>query len=220
MSNGRPPLTAAQLQVWESLQRHTARGEPQPTYRELCAEFGWSSTATARDHLQALAKKGYIDLPKGRARAIRVKRTRHSRVPLLGRVTAGRPVAAEQFKESWLVVPPEWLSCGEHFAVWVSGDSMKDAGIFEGDKVVARVQAVANDGDIVVATVDGETTLKRLRRRGAQWWLVPENRAHRPIRLAEQSVAIQGVMVGLVRGDLRTHDLHFPIHKKTLGDRE
>lgn len=209
MSRSRPPLTGAQRRVWESLQRHTARGEPQPTYRELCAEFGWRSTGTARDHLQALAKKGYIDLPQGRARAIRVNRTRGGRVPLLGRVAAGRPVAAEQFKESWLVVPPEWVSQGEHFAVRVSGDSMKDAGILDGDKAIARVQAVANDGDIVVVTVDGETTLKRLRRRRAQWWLVPENRAHRSIRLAEQSVFIQGVMVGLVRGDLPTADLRF-----------
>lgn len=209
MSRSRAPLTGAQRQVWESLQRHTARREPQPTYRELCAEFGWRSTATARDHLQALAKKGYIDLPQGRARAIRVKRTRRGRVPLVGRVTAGRPVAAEQIKESWLVVPPEWITHGEHFAVRVSGDSMKDAGILDGDKVIARVQAVANDGDIVVATVDSETTLKRLRRRREQWWLVPENRAHRSIRLAEQTVLIQGVMVGLVRGDLPSNDLRF-----------
>jgi len=173
----------------------------------LCAEFGWRSTGTARDHLQALAKKGYIDLPRGRARAIHVNRTRGGRVPLLGRVAAGQPVAAEQFKESWLVVPPEWVSQGEHFAVRVSGDSMKDAGILDGDKVIARAQPIANDGDIVVVTVDGETTLKRLCHRHAQWWLVPENRAHRSIRLAEQSVVIQGVMVGLVRGNLPTTSL-------------
>lgn len=207
MNGSRLPLTGKQRQVWLVLQRHMVSGVPLPTYRELCAQFGWRSTATARDHLQALARKGYIDLPQGRARAIRMKRSASGRVPLLGRVAAGRPVTAEELKGQWLEVPPEWIGPGKYFAVRITGDSMKNAGILEGDMVIAHAQGVANNGDIVVATVDGDTTLKRLCNRHGQWWLVPENRSYRSIRLAEQTVFIQGVMVGLIRRSLSTNVL-------------
>ena len=179
-------------------------GEPSPTYRELCSEFGWTSTATVRDHLRALSRKGYIELPQRRARAIRLKpqRPRATKVPVIGQIAAGTPVQTEQYSEGTIAAPPEWVRHGVHFAVRVSGDSMKDAGILHGDHVVARAQSHASHGDIVVATIDGETTLKRLKKRGAGWWLVPENERYPPISIKDQSTIIQGVMVGLLRGNL------------------
>jgi len=179
-------------------------GDTPPSYREICSEFGWASTATVRDHLRALARKGYVQLSKGRARALRLNErmcpTAH--VPLVGRIAAGIPVQTEEQVEAVIPVPAEWVRQNVCFAVRVSGDSMKDAAILDGDQVVARAQSMAVDGDIVVATLNGETTLKRLNRRGSRWFLTAENKRYRPIPIQGDSPIIQGVMVGLLRSEL------------------
>ena len=199
----REQLTAIQQRLVEALQRRTADGEPPPTYREICSEFGWASTGTVRDHLRALARKGYVQLSHGRARAVCVKERRlpAAQVPMLGRIVAGVPVQTEECIEGFVPVPSEWVRESPCFAVRVSGDSMKDAAILDGDQVVAKVQATASHGDIVVATFNGETTLKRLTRRGSRWFLSPENKRYRPIPIQGDSAIIQGVMVGLLRNE-------------------
>jgi repressor LexA len=101
--------------------------------------------------------------------------------------------------EGHVPVPVEWVGAGTYFALRVKGDSMIDAGILEGDLVVARKQSTAEDGDVVVAILDGESTLKRLRRHGRRATLVAENRRYRSIPVRTESAEIQGVVVGLMR---------------------
>ncbi len=195
-------LTPIQANVLAAIQRRLDGGEPSPTYRDLCAEFGWASTGTARDHLRALERKGFVELSGGRGhRQIRLgeEAPPASRVPLLGRVVAGVPISAEEHVEARIPVPGEWIDRHAHFALLVSGDSMNDAGILEEDCVIVRRQATAEDGEIVVATLDGETTLKRLRRRGKRVTLVAENRRYPPIEVQTESATIHGVVVGLLR---------------------
>lgn len=214
------PLTGKQAAVLDFLRRRADNGDPPPTNREICAEFGWNSTRSARDHLRALARKGYVEVSGGRGhRSIRIleQPVAVARVPLVGRVVAGVPVEAVENVEGRLPVPAEWTAEGTCFAVRVNGDSMKDAGILEDDVVVVRKQATADDGDIVVVTLDGETTLKRLRQRRGRAVLVAENRRYRSIRVGTDSAGIQGVVVGLMRtfrpaGGSYDHRLVPPTH--------
>ena len=193
-------LTTIQGQVLEALRRRADQGDPAPTYRELCAEFGWASTGTVRDHLRALVRKGYVELT-ARHRQVRLREERPSvaRVPLVGRVVAGVPVVSEENIEQRIPVPAAWTRRGTFFALHVTGDSMRDAGILEGDQVVVRQRSVAADGDVVVATIEGETTLKRLRLHGSRVMLVPENSKYPSIEVRAEEAIIQGVVVGLMR---------------------
>lgn len=188
-----------QERVLGALRQRADRGDPPPTYRELCQEFGWRSTGTIRDHLRALERKGFVQLT-ARHRNVRLREDRPSAgfVPLVGRVVAGVPVISEQNIEQRVPVPRDWIASGILFALRIAGDSMRDAGIIEGDEVIVRQTPTANDGEIVVATVDGETTIKRLRLRKQRATLFAENDAYRPIELSDDAV-IQGVVVGLLR---------------------
>lgn len=195
------PLTAAQAELLASIRERADRGEPAPSYRDLCAEFGWASTGTARDHLQALARKGYITLGGGRARQVRLvdSPAAVARVRVLGRVVAGTPESALEVPDGEIAVPATWLDRGHFFALSVSGDSMKNAAIIDGDTVVVREQSTANDGDIVVATVAGETTVKRLHIAAHGIRLLPENPTFAPIEVGEDEVTIHGVVIAVMR---------------------
>lgn len=195
------PLTEKQAAVLDFLRRRADRGEPPPTNQEICDEFRWSSTRAARDHLRRLERKGYLELSGRGHRRVRLRDAPMSiaRVPIVGRIVAGVPVESLENFEGWAPVPAEWIGGGAHFAVRVKGDSMKDAGILEGDLVVAHKQPTGDDGDIVVAILDGDSTLKRLRRRGKSTTLVAENRRYRSIPVRTESAEIQGVLVGLMR---------------------
>jgi repressor LexA len=194
-------LTDIQAKLLAYLQQFANSGEPMPTLREICKTFGWASTATARDHLRALASKGKILLPGGRSRQIRVTGVRSgvTHLPFIGSVVAGIPIESEENIERAIPVPSEWTTAGTHFVLRVVGDSMVGAGIFDGDYVVVRSQVEAKDNDIVVATVNGETTLKRLRRSGKTLTLIAENKKYRPIPVSTESSSMQGVVVGLLR---------------------
>jgi repressor LexA len=194
-------LTAIQRQVLAAIRRRVDRGDPAPTYRDLCAEFGWASTGTVRDHLQALARKGVLHLSGRRARLVRLQEQVEpvGRVPLVGRIVAGSPVPATEEVEGHLPVPHEWIRQGSHFALRVAGDSMQGAGILDGDIVIVRREASAGDGDVVAATVDGDTTLKTLRRRKGRSLLCPENPAFAPIDITETDAVLHGVVVGVMR---------------------
>jgi repressor LexA len=194
-------LTSVQAKILAYLQRFANSGEPMPTLREICKAFGWASTATARDHLRALAIKGKITLAGRRSRQIRVIRGRSgvTHLPFIGSVVAGIPIEAEENIDGVIPVPSEWTTAGTHFVLRVVGDSMIGAGILSGDYVVIRSQEKAENGDIVVATIDGETTVKRLRRSRGVLTLIAENKKYRSIPVRSESSTVQGVVVGLLR---------------------
>ena len=148
-----------------------------PSVREIGAAVGLRSTASVSYHLQALQAKGLLQSPgqKGKKRAL-VTGVRPGQIPVVGVVTAGLPILAVENQEGTM----PWNDPG-CFALVVRGDSMINAGIFSGDKVVVRPQQNADDGQIVVARIEDEATVKRLRRRNGQVWLMPENDAYDPI---------------------------------------
>ena len=148
-----------------------------PSVREIGAAVGLRSTASVSYHLQALQEKGLLQAPgaKGRKRAI-VTSVRQGQIPIVGLVTAGQPILAVENQEGVLT----WDAPG-CFALRVRGDSMINAGILSGDLVVVRPQQSADDGQIVVARIEDEATVKRLRRRNGKIWLMPENDNYEPI---------------------------------------
>ena len=166
-----------------------------PSVREIGAAVGLRSTASVSYHLQALQDKGLLQSPgaKGRKRAI-VTNVRPGHIPVVGVVTAGIPILAVENQEGTM----PWGDPG-CFALRVRGDSMINAGILSGDKVVVRLQANADDGQIVVARIGDEATVKRLRRRSGKVWLMPENDAYEPIDGTEAEI------IGLVKAVVREY---------------
>ena len=164
-----------------------------PSVREIGAAVGLRSTASVSYHLQALQDKGLLQSPgaKGRKRAI-VTGARPGQIPVVGVVTAGMPILAVENQEG--TIPWNDPNC---FALRVRGDSMVGAGIFSGDKVVVRPQQTADDGQIVVARIDDEATVKRLSRRNGQIWLLPENEKYDPID--GTNAEIIGIVKAVVR---------------------
>ena len=182
-------------QIVEYVNQFIAEHGYSPSVREIGAAVGLRSTASVSYHLQALQDKGILQAPgsKGRKRAI-VTSVRPGQIPVIGTVTAGLPILAVENQEgsiSW-----EDPSC---FALRVRGDSMINAGILNGDMVVVRPQASADDGQIVVARIDDEATVKRLRRKDGQIWLMPENDAYSPIDGSEAE------LIGLVKAVVREY---------------
>ena len=164
-----------------------------PSVREIGAAVGLRSTASVSYHLQALQEKGLIQAPgaKGRKRAL-VTGARPGQIPVIGVVTAGLPILAVENQEGTL----PWSEAG-CFALRVRGDSMINAGILEGDKVIVRPQSSADNGQIVVARIEDEATVKRLLRRNGQVWLMPENDNYSPIDGTHAEII--GVVKGVVR---------------------
>ena len=167
-----------------------------PSVREIGAAVGLRSTASVSYHLQALQEKGMLLSPgaKGRKRAI-VTNIRQGQIPVVGVVTAGMPILAVENQEGTMV----WDGDPGCFALRVRGDSMMNAGILSGDKVVVRPQQSAMDGQIVVARIGDEATVKRLYRRNGQVWLMPENDAYEPIDGSEAE------LIGLVKAVVREY---------------
>lgn len=166
-----------------------------PSVREIGAAVGLRSTASVSYHLQALQEKGLLQAPgaKGRKRAL-VTGVRPGQIPVVGVVTAGIPILAVENQEG--TIPWKEPGC---FALRVRGDSMINAGILSGDKVVVRPQQTANDGQIVVARIEDEATVKRLRRRNGEIWLMPENDSYEPIDGTNAEI------IGVVRGVIREY---------------
>ena len=167
-----------------------------PSVREIGAAVGLRSTASVSYHLQALQDKGLLLSPgaKGRKRAI-VTSARPGQIPIVGVVTAGVPILAVENQEGTMA----WDGEPGCFALRVRGDSMINAGILSGDKVVVRPQQTADDGQIVVARIGDEATVKRLRRRNGQIWLMPENDNYDPIDGTEAE------LIGLVKAVVREY---------------
>ena len=165
-----------------------------PSVREIGAAVGLRSTASVSSHLQALQEKGHLSTPagKGRKRAIATN-VRPGQIPVVGVVTAGLPILAVENQEGSM----SWDGEPGMFALRVRGDSMVGAGILDGDRVVIRPQQTADDGQIVVALLGDEATVKRLSRRNGQVWLLPENEAYAPIDGTEAQLL--GIVKAVVR---------------------
>ncbi len=167
-----------------------------PSIREIGAAVGLRSTASVSYHIQALQEKGLLVDPgaKGRKRAI-VTNSRPGQIPVVGVVTAGLPILAVENQEGTMA----WDGDPSCFALRVRGDSMVNAGILSGDKVVVRPQQTAMDGQIVVARIGDEATVKRLSRKNGAIWLLPENDNYEPIDGSEAEI------IGLVKAVVREY---------------
>lgn len=201
MSRG---LTRRQRQILDYVIEYSRRRGYPPSVRDIGNALQLTSSSTVHSHLSALEKKGYLRRDPSKPRAIEVLKDPaslpHKRVvslPVVGRVTAGAPILAEQNIEDSFSLPEDFVGSGECFLLRVRGDSMVGAGIFDGDYLVVRKQSHAQDGDIVVARIGDEATVKRFYREGDRIRLQPENPTMEPIYTRE--VVIEGKAVGLVR---------------------
>jgi repressor LexA len=204
-------LTPRQRELYGYLAQYLSEFGYPPSYREIAQAMGIRSTNGVSSHLDALEQKGYIERPPdgGRARALRlvgptpVSATAESvSIPVVGRVAAGQPIAAIEAVEDRIQVDSNLLpSSGEVFALRVEGESMIEAGILDGDLVLVRKQEHARNNQIVVAMVDGEATVKRLRREpNGRIVLMPANRKMVPIIVPpDAEVGVLGIVVGLFR---------------------
>ncbi|MGI6037938.1 MAG: transcriptional repressor LexA [Limnochordia bacterium] len=199
-------LTERERQVLDYLKSFIEqRGYP-PSVREICEALGIKSTSTAHSYLRRLEKKGYIrrEATKPRAMVIAtddsLQPSRVVNVPLVGRVTAGEPILAVENIEEYYPIPADFVGDREVFMLKVRGDSMIEAGICDGDYVIVRKQRVAYDGDIVVALLGEEATVKRFYKEKDMVRLQPENASLEPIYARD--VQILGQVVGIFRSYL------------------
>lgn len=187
-------LTAKEFAILSLLRRRVEEDGIVPTVREICAHLQIKSTSTVHRCLDGLESKGFITRESGRNRAIRVNGPRISRVPIVGTVTAGQPILATQLIEDYVPFSGD----GEGlFALHVKGDSMIDAGILDGDLVIVRRCSSAQNGEIVVAMIDDEATVKRFYKENGQYRLQPENSSLQPIFCSK--VDILGKVIALHR---------------------
>lgn len=180
-------LTERQQQVLDIVRRYILKNGQSPTVREIVRELGVRSTCTVHKHLTALAKKGLITKSRYGYRSIELpgeyspRQIKFTTVPLVGRVAAGQPLLAAENLDGFLPIPADMAQGDGLFALKVRGDSMVNAGIFDGDVIVARQQNAADNGDIVVALVEDEATVKRFFRESGQVRLQAENPSYPPI---------------------------------------
>tara|TARA_R110001599_G_scaffold325504_1_gene537662 strand:+ start:34352 stop:34954 length:603 start_codon:yes stop_codon:yes gene_type:complete len=194
-------LTARQQQVLDLVRRHIDETGYPPTRADIARELGFKSANAAEEHLKALARKGAIEMIAGASRGIRLPES--AGIPIVGRVAAGDPVLAEQNIEDYCDLPPTFFKPTADYFLVVKGDSMMEAGILDGDLLAVHSTPVANNGDIVVARIEEDVTVKRLHKTGQKHLLelVPENADYEPIKvnLREQAFAIEGISVGILR---------------------
>ena len=196
-------LTVRQAQILDLIKKHiTETGFP-PTRADIAQEFGFRSANAAEEHLKALAKKGMIEMVRGASRGIRLTETGSLGIPLVGRVAAGDPILAEENIEDRIDLPPGFFNPHADYMLRVKGDSMKEVGILDGDLLAVHKTQIATNGQIVVARVEEEVTVKRFQRTRNKnhIFLYPENADYQPIEvdLTKQSFAIEGLSVGVIR---------------------
>jgi repressor LexA len=215
-------LTARQEQILELIKSAIENTGFPPTRAEIAAELGFRSANAAEEHLQALARKGAIEISPGTSRGIRLREAGSDRaagriggvqmalphaslmqlsLPLVGRVAAGSPILAQEHIESTYTVDPSLFTARPDYLLKVRGMSMRDAGILEGDLLAVKKVDTARNGQIVVARLGDDVTVKRYKKSGSLIELLPENPDFDPIRVqAEQEdFAVEGLAVGLLR---------------------
>ncbi len=192
-------LTEKQEKILEFLKEEQLNGHF-PTYREIKEYLGLSSIATVYEHITALKKKGFIE-KDGKARSIRVKNLHPDKFPLIGTVHAGSPTIATEEIEGFLPLPIDIRSHPNAFLLRVKGDSMINAHIKDGDLVVVDPDKSVEIGDVCIAIIGEEATVKRLSKIGKKIYLVPENPLYQPIPLTKEIIII-GKVIGLWRANL------------------
>lgn len=219
-----PSLTPRQQQIFDLVRRSIERTGTPPTRAEIAQTLGFKSPNAAEEHLQALARKGVIELVSGTSRGIRLKadtlralRRKPSNsdqmdlpipglaqltLPLIGRVAAGSPILAQEHIEQQYAVSPGLFSAPPDYLLRVRGLSMRDIGILDGDLLAVRKATEARNGQIVVARIGDDVTVKRWQRKGDEAWLLPENPDFQPIRVPHEGFALEGLAVGLIRAGL------------------
>ena len=196
-------LTDRQQAILDFLSARLAQDGSPPSLAEIAEAFGFKQARSAQDHLRALEAKGLIELKPGKARGIRLLvPTPEAGLPLVGRVAAGRPILADAHIERHVAVDPGLFRPRAHFLLRVQGDSMVDVAILDGDLIAVHRTPEARDGQIVVARIEDEITVKRLRQREGRLQLLSENPAYAPIEVdasSGDSFAIEGLFVGVLR---------------------
>jgi repressor LexA len=192
-------LTPRQQEILDFVRATVEESGAPPTRLEICAAFGFASPNAAEAHLKALAKKGAILLEAGSSRGIRLAESLG--LPVVGRVAAGSPILSEGSIDKRVRVDPAMFQPRADFLLRVRGLSMMDVGILEGDLLAVHRTSEVRDGQIIVARVDDEVTVKRLHRRKGLVELHPENSQMKPIFVdpARQALSIEGLVVGLIR---------------------
>lgn len=195
-------LTARQQQIYDLIRDHINQSGMPPTRAEIAQTLGFKSPNAAEEHLKALARKGVIEIINGASRGIRLLlETEDPGLPLIGRVAAGEPLLAQEHVESHYQIDPALFKPHADFLLRVSGMSMKDIGIMDGDLLAVHKTQDVRNGQVVVARIDDEVTVKRLKKQGNVVELLPENEEFSPIvvDLREQSLTIEGLAVGVIR---------------------
>jgi len=194
-------LTQRQQQVLDIIRQHIDQTGYPPTRADIARELGFKSANAAEEHLKALARKGAIEIIAGASRGIRLPE--NPGLPIIGRVAAGNPVLAQEHVEDYCAIPANFFHPAADYLLRVTGDSMQDVGILDGDLLAVHRSSEARNGAIVVARIEDEVTVKRFQR-GSSRHLVElhaENPAYAPIKvdLRTQAFAIEGLSVGILR---------------------
>ncbi|AMK00170.1 transcriptional repressor LexA [Alteromonas macleodii] len=201
------PLTARQTEVLELIKTTMLETGMPPTRAEIARQLGFRSANAAEEHLKALARKGVIEILPGTSRGIKLNipldndAQEEEGLPLIGRVAAGEPILAQEHVESHYKVDPALFQPHADFLLRVNGMSMKDIGILDGDLLAVHRTTDVHTGQVVVARVDEDVTVKRLEKRGREVLLHAENDEFAPIKvdLATEHFAIEGIAVGVIR---------------------
>jgi len=193
-------LTARQAEILNLIRSSIESEGCPPTRAEIAQALGFRSHNAAEEHLRALERKGAIELVPGSSRGIRLV-GEVSGIPVVGRVAAGEPILAEQNIEDYCPVSADLFHPRADYFLRVHGDSMRDAGILDSDLLAVHRSPVAENGQIVVARLEDEVTVKRFRQHGAIVRLLPENPDYAPMRvdLKKQALVIEGLAVGVLR---------------------
>ncbi|QDY40645.1 transcriptional repressor LexA [Candidatus Pantoea soli] len=196
-------LTSRQQQVYDLIRDHINQTGMPPTRAEIASQLGFRSPNAAEEHLKALARKGVIEIVSGASRGIRLLMEEEvsEGLPLIGRVAAGEPLLAQEHIETHYQVDANLFKPSADFLLRVSGMSMKDIGIMDGDLLAVHKTQEVRNGQVVVARIDDEVTVKRWKKQGSIVQLLPENSDFQPIVVdtREQSLTVEGLAVGIVR---------------------
>jgi repressor LexA len=194
-------LTARQQEVLDLIKNAIVKTGFPPTRAEIAEELGFRSPNAAEEHLKALARKGAIEMMPGASRGIRIVEEQQLGLPIIGRVAAGEPILAQEHVEDYCEMPANWFKPSADFLLEVHGESMINIGIMDGDLIAVHKAETARNGQIVVARVEDEVTVKRYQKTRNKITLFAENDDFDPIEvnLKETNFAIEGLYVGVIR---------------------
>jgi repressor LexA len=197
------PLTNRQQQIFDLIKENIQNTGMPPTRAEIATFFGFKSANAAEEHLKALAKKGYIEMLPGTSRGIRLAEqfTVEEGLPLIGRVAAGEPILAQEHVEEHYQMNGNLFHPAADYLLRVNGESMKDIGILDGDLLAVHQTTDVQNGQVIVARVENDVTVKRFKRDGNVVYLHAENESFEPIKvdLTCQEFNIEGIAVGVIR---------------------